>query len=160
MTDGPSRRALSAALLALFVAAVAVSARAGPLGRGGNAVWPFNRSWWMFHQESGRYVHLRLVALFTDGRRDEVSLDRWFTFPASRATRRYDELPRDRDTMTALLRWACAKHNREAPAADRWRALSVSDTSWPQTRGRRVPFESVPYASRRETDIVFEEPCR
>lgn len=159
MTDGPLRRALGAAALLAFAWAVGVSARAGPFGRGGNAVWPFNRAWWMFHQESGASQHLRVIALFEDGRRDEVSLDPWFTAPASSATRRYDELPRDASVMRDLARWACAKHNRDAAAADRWRALSISDVTWPGARGRRVTLAEAPYASRREVDLVFEAAC-
>ncbi len=159
MRDGPTRRALGAAILAAYVAAVAWSAYVGPLGHGGDAVWPFNRNWWMFHRESGRFQHLRFIALFDDGRRDEVSLDGWFTFKASRATLRYDELSRDVSTMRDLARWACARHNRSAAPADRWRALSISDTTWPQTAGRRVPFAEVPYGARSEVSIVYEEPC-
>ncbi|MFO0647853.1 MAG: hypothetical protein U0326_16560 [Polyangiales bacterium] len=159
MNDGPLRRALGAAILTAYAVAVGVSAFAGPLGYGGNAIWPFNRNWWMFHRESGRFQHLRFIALFDDGRRDEVSLDAWFTFRPSRATLRYDELSRDLSTMRDLARWACAKHNRDASPNDRWRALSISDTSWAQTEGLRVPFAEVPYGARAEVSIVFEEPC-
>lgn len=159
MSDGPLRRALGAVILAGYVVAVGVSARVGPLGYRGSAVWPFNRNWWMFHRESGRFQHLRFIALFGDGRRDEVSLDAWFRVRPSRATLRYDELSRDPNTLRDLARWACARHNREAPAADRWRALSISDTSWPQTVGQRLRFEDVPYGARTEVTIVWEEPC-
>lgn len=153
------RRRAGVALLAAYLVAVGVSALAGPLGGRTTAVWPFNRAWWMFHAESGRAHHLRVIAQFDDGRRDEVDLAPWFAWAASRRTLRYDELPRDLDTLRAFTAWACARHNRDAAATDRWRALSVSDTVWPHARGVWKSHADAPYAERRETDILFDEPC-
>ena len=159
MRGPPLRRLAGAALLAGYAAAVGASALAGPLGVGGAAVWPFNRAWWVFSAESGRAHRLRVIARFDDGRRDEVDLAPWFAWPASRRTLRYDELPRDEGTLRALAAWACARHNREAPAAERWSALSVSDTSWPHARGAWRTLAEAPYAERREVDVLFDEPC-
>ena len=100
-----------------------------------------------------------ILGRFEDGRRDEVDLAPWFAWPASRRTLRYDELPRDEGTLRALSAWACARHNGDAPAAERWVALSVSDVSWPHVRGAWRTLAEAPYAERRETDIAFDEPC-
>jgi hypothetical protein len=47
----------------------------------------------------------------------------------------------------------------EAPAAERWSALSVSDASWPHARGAWRTLAEAPYAERREVDVLFDEPC-
>ncbi len=157
--DTPWRRRAGAGLLALYAAAVLFSGFAWPLGHGDRALWPFNRAWWMFHREDGYYYLLRFAVLYDDGRRDEADLDPWFTWPASSSTRRYTELSRDPATLRAFVRYLCLRHNRDARPADHWRAISISDTSYRQTRGRRVPFRQVPWPEQRVNEILHDEPC-
>lgn len=155
----PRHQLAGRALLALFVVAVVGSGLAWPLDHGGLALWPFNRGWWMFHREDGRYYHLRFAVMLPDGSRDEADIDRWFTYPASESTRRYDEVSRDPATLRALVRYLCARHNRDAPPARRWVAVTVTDTSWPQTRGRRVPLAATPWPDQRVVEHLHDEPC-
>lgn len=159
MTDTPLRRRAGAAILLAYAAAVVFSGFAWPLNHGNLSLWPFNRAWWMFHREDGNYYLLRFAVLYADGRRDEADFDPWFTWPASAASRRYHELSRDPATLRAFVRYACARHNRTAPPRDRWTAVSVSDTVYRQTRGRRVPFRQVPWPEQRVNEILHDEPC-
>lgn len=157
--DTPLRRRLGAALLAAYVGAVVFSGLAWPLNHGDLALWPFNRAWWMFHREDGNYYFLRFAVLYGDGRRDEADFDRWFTWPASACTRRYHEIARDPATLRAFVRHACARHNGEAAPRDRWWAVSVTETVYRQTRGRRVPFRQVPWPDQRVSELLHDEPC-
>lgn len=157
--DTPLRRRLGAALLAAYVGVVAFSGLAWPLNHGDLALWPFNRAWWMFHREDGSYYLLRFAVRYDDGRRDEADFDRWFTWPASACTRRYHEIGRDPATLRAFVRYACARHNREAAPRDRWRAVSVTETVYRQTRGRRVPLRQVPWPEQRVSELLHDEPC-
>jgi hypothetical protein len=163
VTDVPSisrtRRIVGTLLLVAYAATVVVSGFAWPLGRGDLSAWPFNRSWWMFHHESGNFYHLRFYAVTPDGRRNEVSLDDHFRWPASQSTRRYDEIARDPASLRSLVLWACQNHNRTAAPNDRWRTLLVIDAVWRQTPGVRRPYRDVPDAERRETVLLNDEPC-
>jgi len=155
----PLKRRVGALLLVAYITVVCVSGFAWPLGYGGASVWPFNRGWWMFHREDGFYYHLRFAVLYADGRRDEADPDRWFQWPASEATRRYDEVSRDRDTLRALVAYLCRKHNADAPPAERWRAVTVTDTGWRQTLGRRVSYRATPFGDLRINELLADEPC-
>lgn len=155
----PTRRHMSLSLLAVYVLVVGVSGFAWPLGHGDVAVWLLTRSWFMFHREDGYNYHLRFAVMLPDGSRDEADIDRYFAWPASQTTRRYDEVSRDPATLRALVRYLCARHNRDARAEQRWVAITVTDTMWYQKRGRRVSLAATPWPEQRVTEHLHDEPC-
>lgn len=146
-------------VLAVYLAVVIFSGFAWPLGHGDLAVFPFYRAWFMFHREDGWYYHITLEALRDDGQREPVAMDRWFAWPASESTRRYDEIQRRPALLTALADYVCAQHNRDARPGARYIEITLTDNAWPQTRGTRVPFEDVPRARQRGTLYVRNHPC-
>lgn len=154
-----TRRRVGTLLLATYVVVVGVSGFAWPLGHGDVAVWLLTRSWFMFHREDGYNYHLRFAVMFPDGRRDEADVDRWFAWPASQTTRRYDELSRDTATLRALVRFLCGRHNHDARSNERWIAITVTDTAWPAKRGRRVSLAETPWPEQRVTEYLHDEPC-
>jgi hypothetical protein len=156
----PIQRRAGLALLGVYVAVVAMSGFAWPLGRGHLSVFPFNRGWWMFHREDGYLYHLRFSAVRADGRLDEVDMERWFRWQASPRTRRYDETTRDRAPLRRLVAWICNAHNRESVGSNRWQAITVTDTVWFQTRGKRVSYAETPSDKLRVTTLLDTEPCR
>ena len=143
---------LGALALLAYAVTVTVSGLAWPLGDSARSLWPFNRQWFMFHTEGGRFYHLRVDALRDDGTREEADLSRWFHWPASEATLRYDEIARTPESVRALARYLCAKNPR-------WVAVSVVDTDWPLRPGERVPFDAVPLRERHTTDHLRGERC-
>jgi hypothetical protein len=154
-----SRTRLGAVLLGVYLVCVVPSGFAWPLGYGQYALWPFCRAWWMFSRDDGKYYHLRFAVKFADGRRDEADPDRWFVYPASESTRRYDELGRGAPTLRKLVRYLCTQHNTRAAVSERWTAITVTDTSWAQTVGRRVSYRETPFVDLHVNDLLVDEPC-
>jgi hypothetical protein len=121
------------ALLIVYALAVVYSGFAYPLNYG-RGFWPFNRDWFMFSYESGYDYELQALGETDQGL---VAMDITPYFQISVASRgnRFQEVPRDVNTMRRLAQYLCGKFHVKS--------MTINEFTWRRPAGRRYTRQEV-----------------
>jgi hypothetical protein len=98
----------------------------------------------VFSADSGWEYHLELEGEYSDGTREAIDPAAWFRVRATALGGRLQEIPRDRETISALAEYVCSHVDREGPPERKLLSLSVVELAWRRPRGRRLQIADVP----------------
>jgi hypothetical protein len=146
-------------VLVAFCLTVLMSGFATPLGDYRRSLWPWNRAWFMFSWNPGTLSELKLVGRLQDGHESELDMKRWFRYEAGANSPRFNEIGRDPDALRRLVHYVCRRHDEAAGDDFKLVAVTVSEVTWPQERGRRRLYEDLAEYERTGTIYLLDEPC-
>ena len=148
------------AVLCLFSGSILWTAFTANFGYVNLSLWPWNKAWYVFSRAHSKNYQIQVWGIFENGENRQVDMTRWFKYPVGGTSRRFNEMRRDKPTMTRLANFVCAKINDEGEAtSEKIEKIAVLDALWLKDHHARVAIKTLKNGEISYYYYVRNHPC-
>ena len=122
----------------IFFALILLSGFGTRLGFSNLASWPWTHQWYMFSRSSNFLTKLQVIGYANSYTGQDLSLDDFFAYSASRLTHRAEEMYRTHQNLLSLTEFLCRKNPQLT-------SIKINQNNYVKEPGRIPDLSSPPY---------------